>query len=82
MHHYKQSQFCAEAQQKKAVLILGMVGVVFQAGILVSEDGRRLIKRDTMLALVLAFFPVIPRKGELSHNAMIMPLSLLHKGIL
>jgi hypothetical protein len=61
----------AETQQQEPILILGMIGIVNQAGIFVQEDRFRLFKGHAMLNEVGFGFAAVPGKFDIAYSIIL-----------
>ena len=50
----------AEAQRQEAVFVIGVIGIVDQAGAFIEKNGPRLLERDTVLMEVSSILTSIP----------------------
>ena len=65
MAHDKRSGLCADAEKEESLLFIGMVWVMDEQGVIVSEDRPTFLEGYPMLLLidgVLAFFPYEPQR--------------------
>ena len=65
MAHDKRSGLCADAEKEESLLFIGMVGIVDEQGVIISEDRPTLLEGYPMLTLiddVLAFVPYEPQR--------------------
>jgi hypothetical protein len=65
MSDHQTTRLKAIAQQQEPVLVLRVVGIVYQTGVLVKEDGLCFLERDPMLYEVGPGLTPIPGKYEL-----------------
>ena len=56
MHHNQQTECLTQAQEHKAILVLGMIGVINQLGVFVCEYGLRLNEGNAVLAGIATGF--------------------------
>ena len=65
MAHDKRSGLCADAEKEESLLFIGMVWVMDEQGVIVSEDRPTFLEGYPMLPLidgVLAFVPYEPQR--------------------
>ena len=65
MAHDKRSGLCADAEKEESFLFIGMVWIMDEQGVIVSEDRPTFLEGYPMLLLidgVLAFVPYEPQR--------------------
>ncbi len=58
----------AQAEQKEADLVDGVVRVIDQQGVVVEEDGLRLLERDTVALPIQSVLGLVPLESEFAHT--------------
>ena len=59
------------AQKNETILILGVIGIIDQAGALVQKRGFGLLKRDAVLDQVGFRFAPIPGELDIAHSIIL-----------
>jgi hypothetical protein len=68
-----------ESQQQEAVFLVGMIGIEIEFGVIVEENGLRLLERYAVLAPILSPLLLVPNKTNCLHIYIVHILSTIVK---
>jgi hypothetical protein len=57
---HEKPEAAAQTEENQALLVLGVVGIVDEAGTFIGEDGLRIFEADSVLARVQRGLPGVP----------------------
>ncbi|OGW17395.1 MAG: hypothetical protein A2072_03020 [Nitrospirae bacterium GWC1_57_7] len=67
MTNNQYSKFNAQSNKDETVLVVGMIRIVYHAGILVKEYRLRLVEGCPVLLLICCALFFVPIEGQMSH---------------
>jgi hypothetical protein len=60
VRHNQNPELGAKSQEHEPILLLGMVGIMFQSSVFIGKSSGCFLKRNPVLAEILSIFSAIP----------------------